>query len=377
MAPSGESALFQYGTGEKGSGVTEDGIRRLKQPRGISVGPDGGLLVADFGNHCVLRFNKNDSHGKVVAGEEAKMLPTVDLLKNVDRPNFGGPVEGEGFLMKRPVDVCAHDNGILVLDSEVCRVQHFTSLTEKAATIVPSPNGPPQKSVHNPESVKYPRSLLVRPGGEVVICDTWSHRVLCYPEGATTPDVIAGKSNSSGSTAERLCFPSGIAFDGQGQLYVTDTNNHRVQCFRQGELTGTTVAGSPEGVAGAGLGELNMPTGLCIDARDGSLLVADRLNSRVLRFPAGGAQQGEVILGAEQQLERPWGICQDADGAIYVSDERRSMVLKFEAPAPLCSTQQHQPPQQQAAPQQTAKENPVETKKEETCEGAADHNALD
>jgi hypothetical protein len=58
------------------------------------------------------------------------------------------------------------------------------------------------------------------------------------------------------------------------------------------------------------------------------------MNARVLRFPAGGGKQGEVIVGSEKQLEKPWGICQDANGAIYVSDERRAVVLKFEGPTP-------------------------------------------
>merc|ERR1712139_13825 len=326
-----------------GFGLTEDGLRRLKQPRGIRVGADGALLVADFGSHCVLRFGQDDARGKVVAGESGKILGTIDLLKDIDRP---GPLiaEGEGFLMKRPIDVCAHDEkGLLVLDTEICRIQHYVSLDEKATTVVPSPNGPPQKSVSNPEAVKYPRSMLVRPDGDVIVCDTWSHRVLRYHGDNPTPEVLAGKSNSSGLSPEQLSFPSGIGFDSQGRLYVTDTNNHRVQCFLPGEEKGTTVAGSLEGLPGAGLGELNMPTGLCIDPRDGSLLVADRMNARVLRFPAEGAKEGEVVVGPEQQLERPWGVCQDAAGAVYISDERRCRVLKVEAPMPLSSSSPQQP----------------------------------
>jgi len=339
MAPAGDTMLFQYGTGQKGCGLTEEGYRRLKQPRGVSIAADGALLVADYGSHCVLRFSQSDAVGKVVAGQEGKILPTVDPLKDIDRPM--GPAEGEGLLMKRPIDVCAHSQcGVVVLDAEVCRVQHFASPDDKAATLVPPPLGPPQKSVHNSEAVKYPRSMLLRPEGDLVICDTWSHRVLRFLPNATTPEVLAGKCNSSGCTSEQMFFPSGIVFDGQGRLYVTDTNNHRVQCFQPGQTTGTTVAGSKDGVPGAGLGELNMPTGICIDVRDGSLLVADRMNGRVLRFPAGGAAQGEMVVGPDQQLERPWGVCQDSTGAIYVSDERRAMVLKIEAPSPLSPSEQ-------------------------------------
>jgi len=204
--------------------------------------------------------------------------------------------------------------------------------------------------VNGPEAIKYPRSMVLMPTGDVVVCDTWSHRVLCYSPGVAVPEVLAGKPNSAACTPEQMCFPSGIAFDAEGRLYVTDTNNHRVQCFLPGQTHGTTVAGSADGVAGAGLNELNMPTGLCIDSRDGSLLVADRMNGRVLRFPAEGGQQGEVVAGPKQQLARPWGVCQDATGAIYVSDERRCMVVKVEAPKPTASS----PPSRLLPPQSAA-----------------------
>merc|ERR1711988_1239293 len=108
-----------------------------------------------------------------------------------------------------------------------------------------------------------------------------------------------------------------------------------IQRFLPGQTTGTTIAGSSSGQAGASLGDLNMPTGICIDPRDGSLLVADRMNARVLRFPSGGGKHGEQIIGAEHLL-RPWGVCQEHDGTIYVSDERRAIVLKVEAPASFC-----------------------------------------
>jgi len=349
MAPTaGEGVLFQYGTGVKDHGLTEDNIRQLKQPRGVCIGRDGSLLVADFDSHCVVKFGQNDARGKVVAGESGKILPTVDILKDIDRPL--GPAEGEGLLMKRPIDVCPHaEGGLLILDNEVCRLQHYAAPGEKAATIVPPPSGPPQKSVNNPESVKYPRSMLARPDGTMVICDTWSHRVLSYAPGASTAEVIAGKSNSSAITPEQMTFPSGIAFDSEGRLYVTDTNNNRVQCFQPGSAegaAGTTVCGSAEGVAGAGLHELDMPTGVCIDHRDGSLLVVDRMNGRVMRYPAGGGKQGEVVAGPKQQLVRPWGICQDHLGALYISDERKYMVLKVKAPKPLASPAAGYPIQQ-------------------------------
>merc|ERR1711881_676968 len=72
-----------------------------------------------------------------------------------------------------------------------------------------------------------------------------------------------------------------------------------------------------------------MPTGICIHPQDGSLLVADRMNSRLLRFPAGSraGDVPEVVVGPDE-LDRPWGVCVGSDGSIYVSDERRAVVLR-------------------------------------------------
>eukprot|EP00913_Durusdinium_trenchii_P013168 g12360.t1 len=67
-----------------------------------------------------------------------------------------------------------------------------------------------------------------------------------------------------------------------------------------------------------------MPTGLVVEA-DGSFLVADRGNARVLRFREG---QGELVLGPDL-VERPWGLAVDHHGSIFVSDEKRGVVLKL------------------------------------------------
>jgi len=340
MAPAG--ILFEYGTGQKGAGVGEDRRRKLRQPRGICVCADGSLLVSDYGNHCVFRFAPGEARGRVVAGEEGKMLPTVDPLKDLDRPL--GPAEGEGHLLKRPAYACEdQEGGLLVLDMEECRVQRFGGLggdaAGRATRVVPPPNAPEQKSVNSPEAVKYPRAMLPLPDGGLILCDTWSHRVLRYPaarDAVAVPVLLAGKANSTSQQPDQLCFPSGVALNAEGGLLVTDTNNHRVLRFdlaSNGEMlaSGTVVAGSLRCKPGLGREELNMPTGICIDPTDGSFVVADRANSRVLRFPAHAraGDPGEVIAGPDV-LEYPWGVCFDADGALYVSDERLAVVLKLE-----------------------------------------------
>lgn len=355
MAPTGTTTLFQYGTGHKSKGIDENGVRCLNQPRGLHVLEDGGLLVADYGNHCVMRFKADDKKGRIAAGEEGKCLETVDPLKDIDRPTMAP--DGEGRKLKRPVHACVDsEGGVYVLDADAARVQRFDASGPcgLAPTVIPAPGGPPNKSAHAPEAVKFPRSMLVSSDGSLVICDTWSHRIVRYnkpgsPEASDKPIILAGMSNSAGIEPEKLNFPSAIAFDASGRLLVCDTNNHRVQRFEAGSTSGTTVAGSASGEEGSERSQMNMPTGLCVDSK-GDIYVADRANSRVLRFPsdskAGAA--GEVVVDSTL-VESPWGLCLGADGALYVSDEKRAVVLKLEvgaaAPAGAPASPDYYPPE--------------------------------
>jgi len=333
------AASVRCGVGVKGKGVGEAGRRLLKQPRGLSLdAKDGSLLVADFGNSCVYRFRQNDQKGKVVAGDEGKTLQDPDLMKDIEKTTM--PVaDGLGYLLKRPSDVVSDgETGVIVLDTDSNIINRYASADSMSTPVMPAPGAPSQKSSHGPEAIKYPRSMKICEDGSIILVDTWAHRVLRFtdPQGELAlekPSVLAGTPNSAGQRADLLCFPSGVAVCADGSLLVTDTNNHRVQRFPAGSSAGAaaeTVAGSADCAAGDGLGELNMPTGIAIDPSDGSFLVADRDNSRVLRFRADSraGQPGEVVVG-EEHCERPWGICVGGDGAIYVSDERRAVVIQL------------------------------------------------
>lgn len=333
------SVAFRYGIGVKGKGL-EDGRRKLGQPRGIRLAPDGALLVADYRNHCVYRFSKGrDAKGSVLAGSEGQCLPTVDPLKDIDKPL--GPPEGEGRLLKRPIDVApCNGSGYLVMDTETCRVQQFSapgrnSTSARVVAPIPGEGGAPLKpTVNTPEGWKYPRSFIPCEDGSLLICDTWSHRILRFPPpgSAESTQIVAGTPNSSGKGSEQLAFPSGIALAPDGSLLVADMNNHRIQRFAPGSSKGETIAGSASCEPGADLHNLSMPTGVCVDPQDGSLLVTDRMNSRLLRFPSTSAAASEnvpeVVAGPEA-LDRPWGVCVGTCGTVYVSDERRAVVLRF------------------------------------------------
>lgn len=335
MAPVGSVATLQIGTGLKGHGLDKHGTRRhLCQPRGLHVFADGSIVVADFGNNCCYRFKRGDVKGEVFAGQEGKPLPSIDPLKDIDKAMC--LPEEEGLLLKQPGDVCeCPAGGVYVLDTDEACIQVFDG-RGRGKCVMPVGGKSVHKSLGTPEAIKNPRGFTVAPDGALVVCDTWSHRVLRFPPPGSSeendkPIVVGGTPNNWGKGPHQLAFPSCVFVDSDGAFLVADTNNHRIQRFELGREAGMTIAGSADCQRGSGLHQLDMPTGVCRD-RDGSLLVTDRANSRVLRFPAGSkaGTEGAIVVGSEL-VAAPWGICATPDGAIYVSDDRDAVILKIEA----------------------------------------------
>jgi uncharacterized protein (TIGR03663 family) len=89
------------------------------------------------------------------------------------------------------------------------------------------------------------------------------------------------------------------------------------------EANGRLVAGG----SGIGAGFLRRPAGLTVD-RDGNVYVADSLNHRVQKYGPDGRYL--ATLGGPQQFREPWGVAVDRDGTIYVADTWNHRIQKFD-----------------------------------------------
>jgi streptogramin lyase len=135
----------------------------------------------------------------------------------------------------------------------------------------------------------------------------------------------------------KLNQPFDVAFDREGNLYFSDTFNHRVRKVDTKTGTITTVAGSgKKGFGGDGQAAtealLNEPYGIELD-RDGNLYIVDRLNYCIRRVErktglistvAGtGGKSGFAGDGGPANAARlvePNGICLDQSGRLYIAD---------------------------------------------------------
>lgn len=143
-----------------------------------------------------------------------------------------------------------------------------------------------------------PQGLLVK-GNMLYIVDSGNHRVLEWPIGASSATrVVAGTSGVSGLGLDELDTPSGIGVDWTGALYVADTNNNRVMRYVLGSTTGTVVAGDPLGQSGSGLNSLMAPRDVKVDYA-GNVYISDTGNHRIVRWCAPGVTDLKCDVPAE------------------------------------------------------------------------------
>jgi tripartite motif-containing protein 71 len=150
---------------------------------------------------------------------------------------------------------------------------------------------------------------------------------------------------TTGSGAGQFDFPSSIATDADGNVYVGERDNERIQVFDSsgsflrmwgwGVDTGANAfqvctSSCQAGIEGSGTGQLDNPFGLNI-APNGNLYVADQGNDRIQIFTPAGTPSGGWGVGgtAESQFTNPGAIATDPFGNVYVADTSNNRIQKF------------------------------------------------
>ncbi|CAF0777117.1 unnamed protein product [Adineta steineri] len=76
----------------------------------------------------------------------------------------------------------------------------------------------------------YPQGVIVDHLGNVYVADSDNHRIMRWCKGSKEGSIVVGR-NGRGEQANQLNDPRGLSFDVQGNLYVVDQYNHRIQKF--------------------------------------------------------------------------------------------------------------------------------------------------
>ena len=157
--------------------------------------------------------------------------------------------------------------------------------------------------------------------GNLFVSDTSNARIQKFQSDGT-PLIKWGRD---GSFDGAFFYPRGLAVDFVGNIYVADEGNHRIQKF---DSRGNFLL--KWGREGNGLGQFKSPWGVACDAL-GNVYVVDSSNHRIQKFDSNGTylcSWGNRGL-TEGQVNFPSGIAVDKEGYVYVVDSGNNRVVKF------------------------------------------------
>lgn len=332
----------------------ETSADRLRYPTDVAV-MGSNLYVADGGNHRVLRFAATTSASSALA--------VYGQASFTDSSSNRGGAAGADTLAL-PYGLAANAQGLYVADLKNHRVLSFppeATLASRVYAQTSFDTGQPLRQQVSARSLDNPQGVAVADDGGVYVADTSSSRVLYYPPGSTTASRVYGQPDLSSHSpnrglftvaADTLAIPGGLALAEDG-LYVADTGNHRVLFFPDDATTATRVYGqaalADEAFPNRFLDDpqadtLASPTAVAVG--HGGIYIADAGNNRVLFFPDNATtatrvygqpsfnsslpnRVGSVIGGpTAENLFMPTGLTLATDG-LYVADSYNHRVLYY------------------------------------------------
>lgn len=159
--------------------------------------------------------------------------------------------------------------------------------------------------------------------GTIYIADSVNNRIVKYMVGSMNGSLVAG-GNGSGVMTNPLNQPNGLYFDSSSNsLIIANTLAHNIIRWNIGSSTGTVIAGSSSGILGSTSELLNEPKDVTLDSQ-GNLYVADYRNDRVQLFRVGQTNGTTIV-----STNRPFSIVLDSNLNIYVADSDNHRVQKF------------------------------------------------
>jgi len=303
---------------------------QLDTPYGVTVDGDGNLYIADYYNYRVRRVDGATGDITTFAGTGSTVYNGDDIpATTANLYPYGVAVDGAGH--------------VYIADDQSCRARRVDTSTGLITTVAGRSPGYNGDGIAAADArLYYPRGAATDSDGNVYIADTSNHRVrkVDVATGRITTVAgtgVAGFSGDGGlATAAKLYFPRGVALDSDDNLYIADTNNHRIRKIIAATGVITTIAGTGSSGYGGDGGPateawLFYPRDVVADSA-GNVYIADAYNHRVRKVDVASdnistvagtstaGYNGDGIAATGAQLSRPSGVALDVDGDLYIAD---------------------------------------------------------
>ncbi len=228
-----KSKIITTVAGNGQSGYSGDGglavKAKLNRPHSIDLDDQGNLYIADIGNHRIRVVNLMNKTIHSLAGNGTKVLP-VDGETVLDKPILGPralTVDGTTLWI-----ALREGHSVWKLNLKSGRIHHVAGTGKKGFS---GDGGPSKKATFN-----GPKGIAVGPSGNIFVVDTENQTIRKLNLTTKTISTVAGTgpefrgAKGDGGLAIRaeLNRPHGICIEKNGEVYIGDSENHRVRLVR-------------------------------------------------------------------------------------------------------------------------------------------------
>jgi sugar lactone lactonase YvrE len=314
----------------------------LYSPYGVAIDASGNLFIADVGNARIRKVT------------QAGIISTIAGYGAYGFSGDGGLATSAA--LDYPMSVAVSPSGnLFIADAANNRIRKVTTdgvintLAGNGSSGIGGDGGPATSARLN-----YPTGVAVDSSGNLYVADTLNYRIRKVTSDGMIRTLAGngsiGFSGDGGPAASaRLNYPTGVAADLFGNLYFADTLNYCIRKVTPAGFINTVAGNGTSGFSGDGgpatSAELDYPVGVAIDS-SGNLFIADSDGHRIRRVTPDGiihtiagngnsGFSGDGGPAASAMVNSPTGVAIDASGNLYISDAGNARIRQVIAAVPL------------------------------------------
>ncbi len=259
----------------------------LNNPLAIAIDTANNLYISDYSNNRIREVYASNGFINTIAGNDSTGYN-------------GDSIPADSARLHSPAGIALDKAGnIYFVDQNNCRIRMIKASTDTIYTIsggkagFSGDGGPATKA-----QFWYPLGIAVDGSGNVFITDTYENRIREITVSNDTIRTISGTGSSSFSgdggpaSSAALFQPHYISFDASGNLFVADMGNNRVREILASNGNITTLAG--DGIPGyngnnipAVTAQLSNPCGVSVDD-SGNVYFSDNGNNMIREITKSG-----------------------------------------------------------------------------------------
>jgi len=295
----------------------------FRGPNGLTIDSSGTLYLADEPDHRIRR------------------ITSTGVVTTIAGDGTAGYNDGGWFA--NPVGITTDWDGTMyVADTNNHRIRKITS-TGVVSTFAGSGTVGATNDTGTNATFNFPRGTAVNSARTLYVADSTNRRIRAITS-AGVVTTFAGRATSGFAdgtgTSATFNTPVGITVDPLDTVYVSDIGNHLIRKISPGGVV-TTLAGSRTATFADGVGtnaSFNTPSGIVADIY-GNVYVADTNNHRIRRITsdgtvttlAGQATPGYVDgTGTSAQFNFPYNLSIDSLGILYVADQSNNLIRRIQ-----------------------------------------------